>query len=428
MTAPSESALVLVGWDFRHTPLDLRERLAFSPDRTREALARLTAEGVLTEGVIVSTCNRSELYGFSPRPEEAPAALTRFVAEFQSVSGAAIEAAGYRSSGAMAVEHLFRVASGLESLALGEDQILAQVRDAFRVASGAGATRAILHRLFQKAFEAGKRVRTETSLGGRPTSIPGVALELAGRLYEDLEKRAYLLLGAGETAAIFYDLLVARGATAIEVANRTFERAETLCRRGGAARRWEERDARLAEADIVVTATSSPEPVVTASAVRSALAARRGRPMFFLDLSVPRNVEEEVARLDNAFVYGVDDLTPIAERNRRERESEVPRAEEILREEVSDFLAWYGSLAVVPTLTALRQRFETLREREFDAALERLPGLAPADRESVRRLAASLVKTLLRRPTAALKDEEDPARRIERAESIRHVFGLDEEP
>lgn len=431
MTTPSESALVLVGWDFHRTPVSLRERLAFSPEKTREALARLIREHLLAEGVIVSTCNRSEIYGLADgerEGEDCVEALTSFIADFHRLPKPEIDASRYRFTGARAAQHLFRVAAGLESLALGEDQILRQVREAFQLASGAGTTRSVLHRLFQKAFETGKRVRTETDLGSRPTSIPGVAMELAQKIYEDVDRRSFLLVGAGEIASIFHDLLLARGATNIEIVNRTRDRAEELARRGGTAVAWEELSSRLPHADVVVCATSSPEPVIRSEEVRAALVARRGRQMFFLDLSIPRNIDDEVARLDNAFLYGVDDLQAIADRNRREREKEVPVAENILDQEVADFLSWYGALAVVPTLTALRGRFEEIREGAFDSVIRDMHHLSEADRQKILQAGRSLVRTLLRHPTDALKAESNAARRIDRAEAVRHVFGLDEKP
>jgi glutamyl-tRNA reductase len=431
VTSPAESPLVLVGWDFRHTPVSLRERLAFSPDRIREALTLLKREGLLAESVIVSTCNRSEIYGVAGgrgSGDESADRLTEFVANFQQLPEVEIGGSRYRLSGADAARHLFRVAAGLESLALGEDQILAQVREAFRLASGAGATRSVLNRLFQKAFETGKRVRSETGLGTRPTSIPGVAMELAQKIYEDLARRSFLIVGAGETASIFYDLLKTRGASRVEVVNRSFERAERLCRTGGTARRWDELPARLPKADIVVAATSSPEPVLRLPDVREAISARRGEPVFFLDLGVPRNVDPGVSRLDNVFLYAVDDLQTIADSNRRERERDIPAAESIVEEALGDFHTWLGALAVVPTLTALRRRFETVRAEEFDAPLARLAHLDDSDRERIRLIAQSMVRSLLRQPTDALKEEPDPYRRLDRAEAVRHLFGLDDRP
>ncbi len=429
MSPSFDSSLVLIGWDYRNTPVALRERLAFSPDKVREALGRITREGVLAEGVIVSTCNRSEIYGVAGAAgDSATDALTDFVAGFHALPRPEIAGVRYGLSGADAARHLFRVAAGLESMVVGEDQILGQVKEALRLATSAGSTRAVLHRLFERAFAAGKRVRTETGVGSRPTSIPGVALELARKVYEDIDRKKFLIVGAGETASIFYDLLWSRGARKIEVVNRTHARAEQVVARGGTARRWDELRKRLPHADVVVCAVSSPEPVLSAKDVALAVSSRRGSPVLFLDLGIPRNIEPEARAVADAFLYGVDDLQEIAKRNRSERERDIPRAEKIVEEEVSDFLAWYGSLAVVPTVTALRAEFERIRKESFDRELERLEAIPPDQREKVRLLAQSMVRKLLSHPTSALKDEEDPALRIARAEAIRHLFRLDEEP
>lgn len=428
MSGHAESPLVLAGWDYRQTPVELRERLAFSPDKVREALAAMKQEGLLSEGVILSTCNRSEVYGLiggGLAGREPIQALTEFIARFHGVPHGDIAGVGYRCSGAEAVRHLMRVTAGLESLALGEDQIIGQVREAFRLASTAGATRAVLHRLFQKALETGKRVRSETGLGSRPISIPGVAIELAQKIFEDLAPRHFLILGAGETSSIFYDLLLAKGARNIEVVNRTLARSEELCRRGGKAFPWEELDSRLPKADVVISATSATTPVLSMDMARKALSLRRGQPLFFLDLGIPRNVDPKVAELENAFLYAVDDLQEIAERNRQERQNEIAPAMAILEEEVDKFFAWFGSLAVVPTLTSLRQKFEAIREVEFDQRLDQLTHIPEGDREKIRLMAQSMVRVLLRSPTDAIKDEPDPGRRLDRAEVARHLFDLD---
>lgn len=428
MSAHSEPTLVLVGWDYRQTPVELRERLAFSPDKVREALAALRQEGLLAEGAILSTCNRSEVYGLTGSGlagRDPVRALTEFIAHFHGVPLSDLEGAGYRLVARDAVCHLLRVTAGLESLALGEDQIIGQVREAYRLASGAGATRAVLHRLFQKALEAGKRVRSETGLSSRPISIPGVAIELAQKIFDDLGSRKYLILGAGETSSIFYDLLVARGARQIEVANRTLSKAEELCRRGGSAVSLERLDERLPQADVVISALSVPTPFLTLDMARRAMDQRRGQPLFFLDLGIPRNVDPGVAELDNAFLYAVDDLQEIAERNRQERQNEIGPAMAILDAEIENFIAWFGSLAVVPTLTALRQKFEAVRAEEFDQRLNQLGHLSEEDREKIRLMAQSMVRSLLRGPTEAIKDEPDPGRRLDRAEVARHLFGLE---
>ena len=249
MSNSAESPLVMVGWDFHQTPVELRERLAFSPEKVREALSLLRKEGLLSEGVIISTCNRSEIYGIAGPPSRAliPSRPSRnSSSNYHGIPRTEVNGFGYRFSGTDAARHLLRVSSGMESLALGEHQIIGQVREAFRLASSAGATRSVLHRLFQKALETGKRVRSETGLSSRPISIPGVAMELAEKIYENLAPRKFLILGAGETSSIFFDLLLARGAANIEVTNRTFTRADELCRRGGKAVPWDELDSRLA--------------------------------------------------------------------------------------------------------------------------------------------------------------------------------------
>ena len=428
MSGHVESPIVLAGWDYRQTPVELRERLAFSPEKVREALNALREEGLLSEGVILSTCNRSEVYGLTGPAmagREPIPVLTEFIARFHGVPHEDIQGVGYRFAGHEAVRHLMRVSAGLESLALGEDQIIGQVREAFRLATGAGATKAVLHRLFQKALETGKRVRSETGLSSRPISIPGVAIELAQKIFEDLAPRKFLILGAGETSSIFYDLLLARGARNIEVVNRTLARSEALCKRGGKAYPWEELGERLPKADVVISATSSTVPVLTMDTARQALSKRRGQPLFFLDLGIPRNVDPKVVELENAFLYAVDDLQEIAERNRQERQNEIGPAMVILEEEIDKFFAWFGSLAVVPTITSLRQKFETIREAEFDQRLAQLQHLSEGDREKIRAMAQSLVRALLRSPTDAIKDEPDAARRLDRAEVTRYLFDLD---
>ncbi|MBL0311270.1 MAG: glutamyl-tRNA reductase [Holophagaceae bacterium] len=431
MSNANESPLLMVGWDFHQTPVELRERLAFSPEKVKEALSLMRKEGLLSEGVIISTCNRSEIYGVTGAAltgKDPIEAVTEFVANYHGIPRPEVNGYGYRFSGTDAARHLLRVTSGMESLALGEHQIIGQVREAFRLASGAGATRSVLHRLFQKALETGKRVRSETGLSSKPISIPGVAMELSEKIYENLAPRKFLILGAGETSSIFFDLLIARGATNIEVTNRTFTRAEELCKRGGKPVAWEELNSRLAHADIVVSATSSATPVISFEAAKAAVAQRRGQPLFFLDLGIPRNVDPRIADLNNAFLYAVDDLQEIAERNRQERQKELGPALEILEEELEEFLSWFGSLAVVPTVASLRQKFESIREADFDRHLEKMTHIAKEDREKIRLMAQAMVKSLLRRPTEAIKDEPDPGRRLDRAEAARHLFDLDVKP
>ena len=411
--------------------MSLRERLAFSPERVREALGRITREGVLAEGVIVSTCNRSEIYGVSGAAgDSATDALTEFVAGFHALPRPEIAGVRYGLSGGDAARHLFRVAAGLESMVVGEDQILGPGERGSRVSRRAPARRA---RSFTgcssgRSRRASAFVR-KRGVSSRPTSIPGVAMELAEKVYEDIDRKSFLIVGAGETASIFYDLLWNRGARKIEVVNRTHSRAEQVVARGGTARRWDELHGRLPHADVVVCAVSSPEPVLSAGG-RCARACHRGADLRCC--SSISGFRGTSSRRPGASTTPSCTASTTCRKSRRETAPSARRtsraAEKIVEEEVSDFLAWYGSLAVVPTVTALRAEFERIREESFDRELERLETLPPDQREKVRLLAQSMVRKLLSHPTSALKDEEDPALRISRAEAIRHLFRLDQKP
>ncbi len=418
MSAPGEARLLVLGWNFRTAADEVRERVAFTAEEIREGLRRLVGRGLVSEGVIVSTCHRSEIYGLSGE-DGAGEALTRFVSEWRGLNAGELAGAGFHRVGEEAARHLFRVAGGLDSMALGESEVLGQVRRALLLAREAGATRSVLHRLFEWAVAAGKRVRAETEIGMHPLSIPAIGFELAAKVFGDLSSRTVLVLGAGETAGLFARHAAEAGVSDLRVANRTPERARELAGRvGGRAVAWEALAGEIRAADVVVGTTSSPAPVVRRAEVEAAMRQRRGKPIFFLDLAVPRDVEAGVADVYNVFLHGVNDLEEVAEENRRRRAREVPQAEAILEQELGKFLAWFGNLSVVPTVADLRRRFEAAR----DAELAR----APADeRERLRSFADALSGRLLHEPVKRLKAESDPGRKLERADALRHLFDLD---
>jgi len=415
-----EARLVLLGWSLRAGgSRSLRERIAFSAEETREALERIRGKGLVTESVIVATCHRSEIYGLADgeTPRERIAAL---ISEWRGLDFAELTGSSFYREGADAARHLFRVASGLDSMALGESEVLGQVRTALRVAREANASRAVLHRMFESAVAAGKRVRTETEIARHPLSVPSIGFELATKVFGSMSDHTLLVLGAGETGALFAEQAAAAGVARVLVANRSPERASELARRIGAtAVEWNAVPATLAEADVVVGATASPVPVVRHADVDAAMRARRGRPMFFLDLAVPRDVEPSVADIYNVYAYGLDDLEGVAEENRRRRSREIPRAEGILEEELGRFLGWFGNLAVVPTLTGLQEKLAALR----DAELSRIP---VEDRDRFRAFADAIAGKLLHEPLRRLKSEPDASRKLDRVEAIRHLFDLDE--
>jgi glutamyl-tRNA reductase len=415
----AESRLLLLGWSFRGAEPSLRERIAFTADEVREALDRIRRDGIASEGVIVATCHRSEIYALceGEKPEQEIAGL---ISRWRGLDPADVVSASFHREGPDAVRHLFRVAAGLESMALGESEVLGQVRTALRVAREAGATRAVSHRLFESAVATGKRVRSETEIARHPLSVSSIGYELATRVFGDMSRRTVLVLGAGETGSLFARLAGEAGVGDIRIANRTGERAETLARSlGGRAVAWGSVAEALAEADLVVGTTSSPQPIVQRGDVEAAMRQRRGRPMMFLDLAVPRDIEPEVAEVYNVYAYGIDDLEGVAEDNRKKRAREIPRVETILEEELGRFVAWLGNLAVVPTLNGLQRHLAELRDRE----LERLP---PAERERFRAFADSFSARLLHEPMRRLKDEPDASRKLDRVEAIRHLFRLDE--
>ena len=415
-----DARLLLLGWSFRapEASRTVRERIALTSDEVREVLERMRGEGLVREGVIVATCHRSEIYGVS-EDEQPFERITTLMSTWRGLDVAEVTRASFTREGGEAARHLFRVASGLDSMALGESEVLGQVRQALRVAKEAGSTRAVLHRMFESAVAAGKRVRTETEIARHPLSVASIGLELATKVFGDMAERTVLVLGAGDTGALFAEQAAAAGVRDIRVANRTATRAEALAARlGGKAVPWDDLPGALPEADVVVGATSSPDPVITRADADAAMRRRRGRPMFFLDLAVPRDIAPDVKDVYNVFAAGIEDLEGVAEENRRRRSREIPQAEAILEEELARFMTWLANLAVVPTVNDLRARFAALR----DAELARIPA---DERERFRAFADSITAKLLHEPMRRLKSEADASRRLDRVEAMRHLFDLD---
>jgi glutamyl-tRNA reductase len=418
-TATTEARLLLLGWNFRSGAGSVRDRIAFSGDDVREALERIRGRGLMSEGVIVATCHRSEIYGVA-EGSGTDRELTRMISEWRGVDFDEAAQSSFSLEGPEAVRHLFRVAAGLDSMALGESEVLGQIRSALRLARETGTTRAVLHRLFESAVAAGKRARTETEIARHPLSVASIGFELATKVFGEIAEQTVLVLGAGETGTLFAQQAAEAGVRDIRIANRSPERAAALAAKiGGVPVAWGALPGALPEADLVVGATGSPTAVVGRDAVERAMRQRRGKPMFFLDLAVPRNVDPSVSEIYNVYAYGMDELEGVAEENRRRRQREVPRVEAILEEEHSRFLTWYGNLAVVPTLNDLQRRLAELR----DAELARLP---EGERERFREFADAIAAKLLHQPLRRLKSEPDASRRLDRVEAVRHLFDLDQ--
>ncbi|MCL4522893.1 MAG: glutamyl-tRNA reductase [Acidobacteria bacterium] len=420
--------IILIGVNHRTAPIELRERVAFSVENARRAAQQLRASGVVGEVVVVSTCNRSELYGvFGRDAEGAAAALDDFITAFHGLPAGSLNGALYHHHDHDAVRHLFRVASGLDSMLLGEAEILGQVRQAYMVAFENGDTGPVLNRLFQGALEIGKRVRTETEIGTRPMSAAFAAVKLAEQIFGKLRNHKGLILGAGAMGEQLVEHLRDRGMTSIYVANRSRERGEELARRvSGEAFSWEDLPRALELPDIVVASVGGNDPVLTRSMLERAMGARGNRALFVIDLGVPRNVEPAVADLYNVFLYSMDDLTEIVEQNKHARAKEVPRAEALISEQLEKFKVWQASARSVALLAELREKLQHNREEFLRQHMDEMEHLAPEDRERVARLTAELLDNILEQPASRLRSEKELRRKLEEIEAVRHLFGLEE--
>jgi glutamyl-tRNA reductase len=417
--------LLLVGTSYQRAPVELRELLAYDPSLRREALERLSAGG--TEAAVLSTCNRTEVYAVGAEPSGLEKRIYGELAGLSGLSRSELEPALYTVSDEAAAMHLFRVAAGLDSMVPGEAQILGQVREAYEAARGAGTAGSTLHRLFRQALRVGKRVRTETAIGENPASVSSAAAQLAERVFDDLAGRRILLIGAGKTADLTAANLISRNVGEIVVANRSSERAEALARRfDGRAVGLDEVERELAHVDVVVASTSSQGYLVTAAQAERAMRERRGRSIFFIDIAVPRDVDPAVNDLEGCYVYDIDDLERVVAESVAGRREEAVRAEAIVSEEADGFRAWQLSLDVVPAISSLRARAESIRREELERAQGRLGALSPTQRRAVEALTSQIVAKLLHQPTVRMKEAAGAADGVLYADAVRHLFGLDE--
>jgi glutamyl-tRNA reductase len=414
----------VTGLNHQTAPVGVREALAFPAARLAEALAALAATQGVGEGVILSTCNRVEVYTASAEP--APAGLVPgFLASFHGAWPETFQAHLFRHEGREAVRHLFRVACGLDSMVVGEAQVTGQVRAAYDAALDAGTAGRVLHRLFQQALAVAKRVRTETEIGAGRASVGSVAVELAQRIFESLAGKTVLVIGAGEMGASVVASLRAAGAAATLVANRTYERAVELAAAfGGRAVPFDALGDHLAQADIVISSTDAPHYVLTRARVEAALARRRGRPLFLVDIAVPRDIEPAAGGLEGCYLYDIDDLQAVVAETLAQRQQEIGRCEATVEEECGEFMAWLGRLAVAPTIAELAAQLHDLKRTELDALLQRLPELSPEGRAEIERMADRLVNKILHQPIRALREAPADGRPDGLLGATLRLFGL----
>jgi glutamyl-tRNA reductase len=421
--------IVLVGLNHRTAPVEVRERVSFTAEQARSAAEQLRARGILQETLVLSTCNRSEVYGVpTESSHECAPGLSSFLSEFHAVRMEVLGVSLYHHYDREAVRHLFRVAAGLDSMMLGEAEILGQVREAYRFAHEHGATGPVLNRLFQGALEVGKRVRSETELGTRPMSVASAGVKLAERIFGKLNERSALVLGAGTISEQVVSQLRDRGIAHLYVMNRSRDRADDLAKQyGGEVVGWGEWEMALQLPDVIVSSVATEEPVLRRDIVEQAMASRGNRAMFLMDLGMPRNIDGSVAKLYNVYVYNMDDLSEIVQQNRNARQNEVPKAENIVDEHVGKYLSWQASVELVGLVNALRSRMREERAAFIHSRVESIRHLTEADRAHVEKLMDEMLERLVLEPAQRLRGEKELRRKIQNVEALRDLFLSDRE-
>jgi glutamyl-tRNA reductase len=421
--------LVLIGINHRTALVDVREKLWFSDDELRAALAELKAR-YFSECFIISTCNRTELYGVAgaaaeqDSPKHTAAPVIDYLLNFKSAADGSTRDALYTLGGAAAAAHLFKVAAGIDSMIIGDIQILNQIKAHYNLAADMHMTGTFLSKLIQTAFHVGKRTRTETTIGEGAVSVSYAAVELANKIFSNLGEKSALLIGAGETGEITAKNLVGRGIGSLTIANRTRAKADELAAAiGGTAIDLDDLLVKLKDVDIVISSVNSPSYVLTADQVKRTMKARSNSPLLIVDIGVPRNIDPDVNKLENVFVHTMDSLSRIVDQNVSRRKTEIPAVNAIILEELTSISQWFESLQVNPTISDLREMFESVRAEEVKKNINRF---SKEDRELVDLVTKRIVNKLLHLPTTNLKSTngDNADDRHTRIHTIRTLFGL----
>jgi len=419
--------IVLLGLNHKTAPVELRELLAFSKEEAVAVLEGLQKYPDINEVMLISTCNRVEVLLTTSDTINAVNSVKTYISEFKKIPISKFEQALYMHDGEEAVRHIFRVASSLDSMMVGEPQILGQIKDAYLTAILKKTSGVILNRLLHKTFFVAKRVRSETGIGDHAVSISYAAIELAKKIFGNLEGKKVLLIGAGEMAELAVEHLIRNRTGEIFVANRTFERGVELSNRfKGKAIRIEEITDCLKLVDIIISSTGSPDFVIVRDQVKGVMRSRRNRPIFFIDIAVPRDIDPDINRLNNSYVYDIDDLKGVIEENIKDRSRESIKGERIVDEAVIRFQQWFESLGVVPTIVALRNKIDSIARSEVDRTLQSLNHLSDNDCQAIYRMTNSLINKVLHDPTLFLKSNGCHGDRSAYIDLTRKLFKLDD--
>ncbi|WHY70737.1 glutamyl-tRNA reductase [Fictibacillus enclensis] len=420
--------ILVVGLNYKTAPVEIREKVSFQPTELAEAHKALRARKSILECTIVSTCNRTEVYAVVDQLHTGRYYMKSFLAEWFSIGTNDLNPFLFIREEEIAVEHLFRVAAGLDSMVLGETQILGQVRDSFLLAQQEGTTGTIFNHLFKQAITLAKRSHSETEIGENAVSVSYAAVELAKKIFGGLEKKDILIVGAGKMGELTAKHLHSNGVASVHVVNRTYEKALELAGRfNGTAHSMEELGSVLNIADIVITSTGSESYVITKEMVQSLLKQRKGRPLFMVDIAVPRDLDPGLNELESVFLYDIDDLEGIVEANLAERKKEAEKIEIMIEGEIVAFQSWVNMLGVVPVITALREKALAVQAETMQSIERKMPHLSDREKKVLSKHTKSIVNQLLRDPIVRIKEQAGEPGADQALEFFTKIFALEEE-
>jgi glutamyl-tRNA reductase len=418
--------ILVVGLSHKTAPVEIREKIAFSPTAMEKPLREMVNLPGITEGVIVSTCNRVELYATSRNPDGGMAQLKSFLAEYHGLDPEVIESHLYDYQGEEAIRHVFRVASSLDSMVIGEPQILGQIKTAYGYATEFKTAGLILNRFLHKAFSVAKRVRTETKIASNAVSVSFAAVELARKIFGTLDDKTVLLIGAGEMCELAARHFINNGVSKVMVTNRTFARAEKLAEEfQGKPILFDNFADHLLQVDIILSSTGAPNFILGHKKMEEVIRLRKNKPMFLIDIAVPRDIEPKVNDIDNVYLYDVDDLQGVVQANLKERQKEAKKAEGIVDQEIGQFHRWLGTLDVVPTIVSLRGRMEEIRRGELEKTFSNLKDLDKRERKAIEALTGAIINKVLHQPMTVLKQSQNDPSGDNYVDAVRVLFGLE---
>lgn len=419
------STIIILGVSYRETAVELREKMSFTAKDLEKVLPSLIDQGVVEECSILSTCNRIEIYAVAENAEESIEKLKQFICDFHGINYDRLSAQFYSFTAMDAVRHVFRVASSLDSMVVGEPQILGQVKECYRIAREADSTGLILNKLFHSTFFTAKKVRTETGIGSHAVSISYAAVELAKRIFDDFSNRTAILIGSGEMGELAAKNLINVGINELIIASRNIDNAKVLAQNlNGKAVSMEEVYVHVNHADIIISATDSLEYIIKPSHLKQALSIRKNEPIFLIDIAVPRDIDPRVEDFENVYLYDIDDLNGVLDENIKTRRQSMKKADEIVSHRVQIFADWLDQLKVFPAIVELRKRFEFIKDQEIAKALRKLELQNGDQKEIVENMATALISKLLHSPLSNLKKESSNYSGLIYVEAITKLFDL----